>query len=517
MENTFKQIFFGKYEHMLSRLVIVAVALLMTMVGTSSVEAGRPEVCGNIISGGVHIPGGLWRSDPPPPPPPDQCPNIAGYQYPVPAGMNKRWGWCLSCSNPGWIQVVPGFCSPPLESSCEGPTESVVGDPVTFRAETRYVVPQPRHDWTGDVVGNNIINNTNGAVDVTSTGTKSITLNSRSNLHGSSYEQHDSVSCRVEIKPKVLTAACRPSYVDASGNRVTGFAPQGEPTYFSVTGLDDTYRGNSAKTDSTTGRDVKRSYTFKGDAWDQSGWVDGTDYEFSRTFDEAGIQIVRVEVDSTRQYTVPNTVLCGLGAIQPIAPICAFQPEDRQYCVMIFDENGNANPDYGTPLLAELFGANNLMSIAQQQIQLAFDTGAAKPVFGVIGSVLGGDPAQIHSSACGGAICDLIEDGCITSISDDGRLVGNCCPITKEGSRAEIEVIPDLIGEGGRCFVAWGSHAVTSCIVRGEGITSTSLAGAQYTTPLLESATYTLECVARDGEILRDSDRCIVNPDIRED
>lgn len=82
---------------------------------------------------------------------------------------------------------------------------------------------------------------------------------------------------------------------------------------------------------------------------------------------------------------------------------------------------------------------------------------------------------------------------------------------------AQLDVIPNLIPVDGVCFVAWSSSDVVECEITGFGIDSEAFSGGQFTPEMTDSALYKIACVGLDGNLYTDSDRCHVNPDIRED
>ena len=78
------------------RYIFSLFVLIFLPVFFFGVKEADAKACGNIISGGVHIPYANYGggASAPPPPPPDQCRNISGYQYPVPSGFYKENWQC---------------------------------------------------------------------------------------------------------------------------------------------------------------------------------------------------------------------------------------------------------------------------------------------------------------------------------------------------------------------------------------------------------------------------------------
>lgn len=217
---------------------------------------------------------------------------------------------------------------------------------------------------------------------------------------------------------------------------------------------------------------------------------------------------------------ISETETCDLVVVDS----CVFVPEGDQYCVEIFDRNGNRTEqfaEYDMADLEEMFGFGLREALFAQRAGLDVG-GASYPVWGVVGRVIsgaGGIDANYGSAGCAGALCAYGEQGCLTTTDPQtNKPVGNCCPVNdatgggKEPT-AIITVEPSVVGQGGQCRVYWSSHEMSTCRVSGQGVSSTALAGLASTAPLDESATYTLTCTGLDGLTYEDVDTCTVDPD----
>jgi hypothetical protein len=230
----------------------------------------------------------------------------------------------------------------------------------------------------------------------------------------------------------------------------------------------------------------------------------------------------------------PDEKLCG-GACVPadqacdevVVDQCVFAPEGNQYCVEIYDRQGNRTDQfaaYDAADLEQMFGFGLREAVYEQKAALAV-AGATYPVWGVVGRAIsgaGGIDANYGSAGCAGALCAYGEEGCLTTTDPvTNSPVGNCCPVNdvtgggKEPA-ALIQVDPSVVGKGGHCTVYWSSHEMESCTVTGAGVSSSALAGISATPALQESAGYTLSCTGLDGRSYTDTDSCAVSPDVIE-
>jgi hypothetical protein len=212
---------------------------------------------------------------------------------------------------------------------------------------------------------------------------------------------------------------------------------------------------------------------------------------------------------------VPEAVACGGVAIAA----CPIEPE-QQYCAEIYNRAGARTDQfagYTTEELEAIFGFGLREAVEKQQ-----SSGTKDSIWGVVGrstSLQGGLDARHGSSGCAGVMCTYGIDGCLaTSDADSGEMAANCSPVNATGlsPKALLVVEPSVVRQGGSCRVSWSSHAMSSCTISGQGISSTALAGSSMTPALSDTATYQLRCTDSAGQAYAQVESCAVDPNVSE-
>ena len=112
-----------------------------------------------------------------------------------------------------------------------------------------------------------------------------------------------------------------------------------------------------------------------------------------------------------------------------------------------------------------------------------------------------------------------------TGASGSPALEAACLVDSTDPPIVEIDPTPEIVPEGGSCFIAWSSNKMARCEIRGEdsnavldasnNIVPDILAGGFETVALDETASFQITCWDEDdNEVGPEIATCVVNPEL---